>query len=69
LHAWTEVYLPGAGWIGMDPSNGVLADHHYIATAVGIVPADVAPVVGLYFSDRGVPGALQTSLQVTRSSL
>ena len=68
LHAWTEVYLPGAGWIGMDPSNGVLADHHYIATAVGIVPADVAPVVGLYYSDRGVPGALRTSLQVTRSS-
>jgi transglutaminase-like putative cysteine protease len=67
LHAWTEVYLPGAGWIGMDPSNGVLADHHYIATAVGIVPADVAPVAGRYFTDRGVAGALRTSLQVTRS--
>ena len=66
LHAWTEVYLPGAGWVGMDPSNGVLADHHYVATAVGISPADIAPVSGLYFSDCGVPGALKTSLQIAR---
>ena len=66
LHAWTEVYLPGAGWVGMDPSNGVLADHHYVATAVGIAPADIAPVSGLYFSDRGVPGALSTTLRITR---
>jgi len=66
LHAWTEVYLPGAGWVGMDPSNGVLADHHYLATAVGISPADIAPVSGLYFSDRGVPGVLNASLRITR---
>ena len=66
LHAWAEVYLPGAGWVGMDPSNGVLADHHYLATAVGISPADIAPVCGLYFSDRGVPGALTASLRITR---
>lgn len=66
LHAWTEVYLPGAGWVGMDPSNGVLADHHYIPTAVGIAPSDISPVAGLYFSDRGVPGALVTSLRIVR---
>jgi transglutaminase-like putative cysteine protease len=60
------VYLPGAGWVGMDPSNGVLTDHHYLATAVGISPADIAPVSGLYFSDRGVPGALTASLRITR---
>ena len=66
LHAWTEVFLPGAGWVGMDPSNGVMADHHYIATAVGIVPADVAPVSGLYFGDRRVPHQLETSLAISR---
>ena len=68
LHAWTEVFLPGAGWVGMDPSNGVMADHHYIATAVGIVPADVAPVSGLYFGDRRVPHGLVTTLEIVRGS-
>ena len=66
LHAWTEVFLPGAGWVGMDPSNAVLADHHYIAAAVGIVPADIAPVAGLYFGDRKIPHRLETSLKVAR---
>lgn len=67
LHAWTEVFLPGAGWVGLDPSNGVLADHHYLATAVGIVPADIAPVSGLYFGREPIPGKLETSLRITRA--
>lgn len=67
LHAWTEVFLPGAGWIGMDPSNGVFADHHYVATAVGAVPADIEPVSGLYFGHETIPGRLETSLRITRS--
>ena len=66
LHAWTEVFLPGAGWVGMDPSNGVFADHHYLAAAVGIEPADVAPVTGLYFGDRQVPHRLETALEIAR---
>lgn len=65
LHAWTETFLPGAGWVGLDPSNGVLADHHYLAAAVGIAPSDIAPVAGLYFGDRKIPGKLETSLHVT----
>ena len=67
LHAWTEVYLPGAGWVGLDPSNGVLADHHYLAVAVGIAPDDIAPVKGLYFGDREVPHRLETALEISRS--
>jgi transglutaminase-like putative cysteine protease len=66
LHAWTEVFLPGAGWVGMDPSNGVFVDHHYIAAAVGITPADIAPVTGLYFGDRKIPHQLETSLAISR---
>jgi transglutaminase-like putative cysteine protease len=67
LHAWTEVFLPGAGWVGLDPSNGVLVDHHYLATAVGLSSADIAPVSGLYFGKEAVPGKLIASLGITRA--
>ena len=66
LHAWTEVFLPGAGWVGLDPSNGVLADHHYLAAAVGREPVDIEPVSGLYFGDSTVPHRLETKLVISR---
>jgi len=49
LHAWTEVYLPGAGWVGMDATNGIFANHNFIAAAVGIIPADVTPIDGSFY--------------------
>jgi transglutaminase-like putative cysteine protease len=33
LHAWLEVYIPGAGWIGLDPSHGILTGSHHIPIA------------------------------------
>jgi transglutaminase-like putative cysteine protease len=48
LHAWCEVYLPAAGWIGFDPTNNTLADERYVKVAVGRDYDDVAPVVGSY---------------------
>ena len=48
LHAWTEVYLPGAGWVGMDATNGIFSNHTFIAAAVGINPADVTPIDGSF---------------------
>lgn len=47
-HAWCEVYLPEAGWIGFDPTNNTLADERYIKLAVGRDYDDVAPIVGTY---------------------
>jgi transglutaminase-like putative cysteine protease len=47
-HAWAEVYLPAAGWIGFDPTNNTLADERYVKVSVGRDYDDVAPVRGNY---------------------
>jgi transglutaminase-like putative cysteine protease len=64
LHAWTEAYIPGAGWVGMDPTNGTFCDHHHLTAAVGLTPADIAPVLGNYFSQRHIPSTMSASLQI-----
>ena len=48
MHAWAEVYLPGAGWRGFDPSRGLSVNDDYVAVAAGQLSQDAAPTLGSF---------------------
>lgn len=66
LHAWVEVFLPGAGWMALDPTNGIFADAAFIPCAVASEPYLASPVRGTYSHCKSfVPSELQVELTAT----
>jgi len=63
-HAWAEVYIDPAGWIGLDPTNNKVVDETYIVLATGRDYRDVAPVVGSYYGGSG--STLEVAVRVER---
>jgi transglutaminase-like putative cysteine protease len=53
-HAWAEVFIPGAGWKGFDPTIGLIAGSEHIAVAVARLPESVPPISGAF---NGLSGA------------
>lgn len=64
-HAWAEVYLPGAGWKGFDPTSGELTGDRHIAVAVARHPEAVPPVAGDYIGTANEQPSLSVTLRVS----
>jgi transglutaminase-like putative cysteine protease len=64
LHAWTEVFLPGAGWVGLDGTNGIFCNHNFISAAVGLTPSDITPISGSYYHKERIPAQMKSRLEL-----
>jgi transglutaminase-like putative cysteine protease len=63
-HAWTEIYIPGVGWQGFDPTNHKRAGNEHISVAVSPAHADASPFSGYWEGPSGAFERMEVSVQV-----
>jgi transglutaminase-like putative cysteine protease len=63
-HAWMEAYLPGAGWVEFDPTNGIVGSERLIRVAVGRDPEQAMPIKGTFTGTPGVGITAAVEVQV-----
>ena len=67
-HAWSEVYLPGAGWKGFDNTSGLIVGHDHIPTAVNRHPEAVPPVAGAFIGPAAESPLMVVWVRVTEQA-
>jgi transglutaminase-like putative cysteine protease len=65
-HAWSEIYLPGSGWLGFDSTSGLMVTGDHIATAVHRHPEAIPPVAGAFLGTPKAKPKLSVEIQVTQ---
>lgn len=66
MHAWAEVYLPGGGWRGYDPTQGLAVADRHVAVAAGTSPSDASPIRGSFRGDAEA-APLKAEIRINRS--